>query len=98
MNENRGKGTENMKGEEEFHDEIAKVAYELWEKSGRTEGRDLENWNNAKKIVLDLHKDDLNSDAKKRKNEDDVREGRSSMMHKKGMQNFKEKSKRKFKE
>lgn len=32
--------------------EIAKVAYELYEKSGRINGRDLENWLQAEKIVL----------------------------------------------
>lgn len=34
-----------------LHDDIAKVAYELYEKSGRI-GRDLENWLEAEKIVM----------------------------------------------
>lgn len=34
-----------------LQDEIAKVAYELYEKSGRIEGRDLENWCEAERIV-----------------------------------------------
>lgn len=34
-----------------LHDEIAKVAYELYEKSGKI-GRDLENWLEAEKIVM----------------------------------------------
>lgn len=34
------------------YDEIAKVAYELYEKSGRIEGRDLDNWLEAEKIVM----------------------------------------------
>jgi len=34
-----------------LHDEIAKVAFELYEKSGRVEGRDQENWLEAEKIV-----------------------------------------------
>ena len=33
------------------HDEIAKVAQELFEKSGRIHGRDLENWLEAERIV-----------------------------------------------
>jgi len=34
-----------------LYDEIASLAYELYEKSGRVEGRDLINWNEAEKIV-----------------------------------------------
>ncbi|OGW55181.1 MAG: hypothetical protein A2Y81_07080 [Nitrospirae bacterium RBG_13_43_8] len=34
-----------------LHDEIAAVAYELYEKSGRIGGRDLVNWSEAEKIV-----------------------------------------------
>lgn len=34
-----------------LHDEIAKVAYELYEKSGRISGRDVENWIEAEKVV-----------------------------------------------
>jgi hypothetical protein len=35
-----------------LHEEISKVAYELYEKSGRIEGRDLDNWLEAERIVL----------------------------------------------
>lgn len=35
----------------ELHDEIAKTAHELYEKSGWIPGRDLENWIEAEKIV-----------------------------------------------
>ena len=35
----------------EVNDEIAKVAQELYEKSGRIEGRDFDNWLEAEKIV-----------------------------------------------
>jgi len=97
MNENRGKETGSMKSEEELHDEIAKVAYQLWEQSGKVEGRDLENWNNAKKIVMDLHKDDMNSDAKKGKNEGGMK-GEMGMMQKRNMRNFEGKHKGKFRE
>lgn len=34
-----------------LHDEIAKVAYELYEKSGRIDGRDKANWLEAEQIV-----------------------------------------------
>ena len=37
------------------HDEIAKVAHELFEKSGRVPGRDIENWLEAEKIVRARH-------------------------------------------
>jgi hypothetical protein len=36
----------------ELHNEIEKVAKELYEKSGRIEGRDLDNWLEAEKIVM----------------------------------------------
>jgi hypothetical protein len=38
-----------------LHDEIAAVAYELYEKSGRIGGRDLVNWSVAEKIVKALY-------------------------------------------
>jgi len=34
-----------------IEDEIAKVAYDLWEKGGRKPGKDLENWLEAERIV-----------------------------------------------
>ena len=37
--------------------EIAKVARELYEKSGRVEGRDLDNWLEAEKIVKSRYKE-----------------------------------------
>jgi len=35
-----------------FQEEIAKVAYDLFERSGRIEGRDLDNWFEAERIVM----------------------------------------------
>lgn len=37
---------------ENIHAEIERVAYDLYEQSGREEGRDLINWLSAEKIVL----------------------------------------------
>ena len=34
-----------------LHEEISKLAYELYEKSGRA-GRDIENWLEAEKLVM----------------------------------------------
>ena len=39
-----------------LHTEIAKVAFELYEKSRRVEGRDLDNWLEAEKIVMSRYK------------------------------------------
>ena len=39
----------------DLHEEIAKVARELYEKSGRIEGRDQRNWLDAERIVLSRH-------------------------------------------
>jgi len=38
-----------------LYKEISKVAYELYEKSERVEGHDLNNWLDAEKIVMELH-------------------------------------------
>ncbi len=35
-----------------WHDEIAKIARELYEKSGKVEGCDLDNWLEAERIVM----------------------------------------------
>jgi Protein of unknown function (DUF2934) len=35
-----------------IHDEIAKVAYELYEKEGGVQGNDLKNWFEAENIVM----------------------------------------------
>lgn len=45
------------------YEEIAKVAHELYEQSGRIPGRDLDNWLEAESIVAARHK----SQQKKRK-------------------------------
>ena len=36
----------------DLYDEIAKVAYELYERSGRIEVRELDNWLEAERIVM----------------------------------------------
>ena len=38
-----------------LHEEITRVAYELYEKSGYIGGRDVENWIEAERIVLMRH-------------------------------------------
>lgn len=35
----------------DMSEEIARAAYQLWESSGRIEGRDLENWVEAERII-----------------------------------------------
>ncbi len=39
-----------------WFDEIARVARELYEQSGRIEGRDLDNWLEAERIVMERYK------------------------------------------
>ena len=90
-NENQARNVRKMdeNPEEKFHDEIAKVAYHLWEISGKVPDKDLENWENAKKIVLALHEND---EKKKDKEQMDTKGkgmmGRSEMMKKRHMKNF----------
>lgn len=38
-----------------LYDEIARIAYDLYEKSGRLDGRELDNWLKAERIVMSLH-------------------------------------------
>jgi hypothetical protein len=38
-----------------LHDEIAKVAYELFERDGRAHGKDREHWEEAERIVRARH-------------------------------------------
>lgn len=47
-----------------LHDEIAKVAHELYEKSGRIGGRDMENWIEAERIVMARHKSEKKTSSK----------------------------------
>ncbi|HSB31399.1 MAG TPA: DUF2934 domain-containing protein [Candidatus Sulfobium mesophilum] len=44
-----------MKRKKGIHDEIARVACELYEKKGRVHGHDLEDWLEAEKIVMEKH-------------------------------------------
>ena len=44
-----------MKMKKGIHDEIARVAYELYEKRGRTHGYEFEDWLEAEKIVMEKH-------------------------------------------
>lgn len=39
-----------------LHEEISKVAQELYEKSGRIEDRDFENWHEAERIVMERYR------------------------------------------
>ena len=39
----------------DLNSEIEKLAYELYEKSGRIEGRDLDNWLEAKRIEIERY-------------------------------------------
>jgi len=44
-----------MKMKKGIHDEIARVAYELYEKGGRAYGNELKDWLEAEKIVMEKH-------------------------------------------
>ncbi len=45
-----------------IYDEIAKVAYELFESSGGMHGRELENWFAAENIVMEMHSGEIEQD------------------------------------
>jgi hypothetical protein len=40
-----------------WYDEIARIARELYEKNGKVEGRDLDNWLEAEKIVMKQYRE-----------------------------------------
>lgn len=44
-----------MKKKKGIHDEITRVAYELYKKRGRAHGHELEDWLEAEKIVTEKH-------------------------------------------
>jgi hypothetical protein len=46
-----------------LYDEIAQMAYELFEKSGKVEGRDLSNWLEAERIVMARHRGEEKQEA-----------------------------------
>ena len=48
----RAAGKKSSPARESVQDKIARVAYELYEKSGRIHGRDTEHWLEAEVIVL----------------------------------------------
>ncbi len=48
----------------DLYKEIAKVAYELYEKSGKAEGRDDDNWFEAERIVMAQHRVEEKLEAK----------------------------------
>jgi len=52
-----------MSQKKNIHDEIAKVAYELFKNSGRMYGYELENWLAAEKIVIERHAREIEQDA-----------------------------------
>ena len=52
-----------MSQKKNIHDEIAKLAYELFENSGRMYRCELENWLAAEKIVIERHAREMEQDA-----------------------------------
>jgi len=52
-----------MSQKKNIHDEIAKVAYELFKNSGRMYGYELENWLAAEKVVMERHAREIEQDA-----------------------------------
>ncbi len=67
------------------HEEIKKVAYELYEKSGRIGGREIENWLAAEKIVM----------ARKAQHESGIKAGAAGMAKKTAVKAKVQKSKTK---
>ena len=47
-----------------FYDEVAKVAYDLYEKRGRIHGQDMEDWFKAEMIVKKRYEKGIEREAK----------------------------------
>jgi hypothetical protein len=47
----------------DFNEEIAKVAYHLYEKRGRVQGYELEDWLEAEKTVMERHMKEIEKAA-----------------------------------
>jgi len=47
-----------------WYDEIARIARELYEKSGRIEGHDLDNWLEAERIVMKRYNEQERAEQK----------------------------------
>ena len=65
---------------QEIHAEIERIAYDLYERSGREEGKDLINWLTAEKVVLgrlDLSGRIAGEDADAKKDPPSRRRGRN---------------------
>jgi hypothetical protein len=45
------------------HQEIVKAAHDLFERSGRVDGHDLDNWLEAERIVMTRHRQQQNLEA-----------------------------------
>ncbi|MBN2654890.1 MAG: DUF2934 domain-containing protein [Nitrospirae bacterium] len=50
--------------------EIAMKAYEIYERNGRSEGHDVDNWLEAERIVISMMKRDLDADAPEQRGSD----------------------------
>ena len=53
--------------QENIGQEIAKMAYELWEKGGRLPGREIENWLEAERIMMIRNAEKITSKGKSKK-------------------------------
>ncbi|MCE5312790.1 MAG: DUF2934 domain-containing protein [Nitrospiraceae bacterium] len=50
--------------------EIARKAYEIYERNGRSEGRDMDNWLEAERIVMSMMKSGIDSNAPEQRGSD----------------------------
>jgi hypothetical protein len=57
-----------------LHEEMETIAYEIWEKSGRVHGRDLEHWFEAERIVKERY---LMETGEKKKPQEEKKTGKS---------------------
>ncbi len=60
-------------------EEIEKIAYELWEQTGRVHGRDLEHWLEAERIVKERYELETRGKKKSQEEKKTVKSGKKSV-------------------
>jgi hypothetical protein len=59
-----------MKTKEQLEEEIRRLAYQLYEKSGRIPGKEVENWLEAERIILSKYAEEMGGKEESKKPEE----------------------------
>ena len=65
---------ESRRQEMKLHEEIETIAYDIWEKSGRVHGKDIDHWLEAERIVKERY---VMETGEKKKPQEEKKTGKS---------------------